>query len=248
MSRLIRMDPTGHTTLAEWSTDDPAAVESAAAAFREQLERGYLRRGLARRGQAEQVRELPARRAGGDPAPPDRRRLVRSSPRSPLAALPEPSGAQTSAALPELAAVPWRPRVSDRLLTRRGRLWTLSTLAHRCRSSPPRWRLAIAQADHRSPSALILLAHAWIIPELYAARGANVVRPVLAPSGSGPDPAQERSVLLLGDLVGHAARRLHAETGFVAERGRARGMGARRRGGAAGPARCAAEFSATASG
>lgn len=59
MSRLIRMDPTGHTTLAEWSTDDPAAVESAVAAFREQLERGYLAVVSRGEGQAEQVRELP---------------------------------------------------------------------------------------------------------------------------------------------------------------------------------------------
>ena len=29
MSRLIRMDQTGHTTLAEWTADDPEAVEAA---------------------------------------------------------------------------------------------------------------------------------------------------------------------------------------------------------------------------
>ncbi len=42
MSKLIRMDHTGHSTLAEWTPDDPAAVEAAVAAFRAELERGYL--------------------------------------------------------------------------------------------------------------------------------------------------------------------------------------------------------------
>ena len=34
MARLIRMDQTGHTTLAEWDTADPTTVEAAAAALR----------------------------------------------------------------------------------------------------------------------------------------------------------------------------------------------------------------------
>ena len=59
MSRLIRMDQTGHTTLAEWSAQDPAAVEAAAAAFREQLERGYYAVVSEGEGRAEHVRELP---------------------------------------------------------------------------------------------------------------------------------------------------------------------------------------------
>ena len=42
MSRLIRMDQTGHTTLAQWTADDPEAVEAAVAAFREELDRGYF--------------------------------------------------------------------------------------------------------------------------------------------------------------------------------------------------------------
>ena len=41
MSRLIRMDHTGHTELARWSPDDPQAVEAAVAAFRAELDRGY---------------------------------------------------------------------------------------------------------------------------------------------------------------------------------------------------------------
>jgi hypothetical protein len=59
MSRLIRMDHTGHTTLAEWTMDDPDAVEAAVEAFRAELEQGYFGMVSTGEGQAEQVRELP---------------------------------------------------------------------------------------------------------------------------------------------------------------------------------------------
>lgn len=59
MSRLIRLDETGHTTIAEWSIGDAAACEAAVAAFREQLDRGYFAVCALQDGSAEQVRELP---------------------------------------------------------------------------------------------------------------------------------------------------------------------------------------------
>ena len=59
MARLIRMDRTGHTTLAEWTTDDAASVEAAVKAFREQLDEGYYAIVTRGEGHAEQVRELP---------------------------------------------------------------------------------------------------------------------------------------------------------------------------------------------
>ncbi len=59
MSRLIRMDRTGHTTVAEWSADDPAAVNAAVAAFRAELDQGYFAVVSRGEGQAEQVTELP---------------------------------------------------------------------------------------------------------------------------------------------------------------------------------------------
>lgn len=59
MSRLIRMDRTGHTTLAEWSVEDPASVEAAITAFREQLELGHLAMVTRGEGHAEHVRQLP---------------------------------------------------------------------------------------------------------------------------------------------------------------------------------------------
>lgn len=59
MSKLIRMDHTGHSTLAEWTSEDPEAVEAAVQAFRAELERGYLAMVSTGPGHAEQVRELP---------------------------------------------------------------------------------------------------------------------------------------------------------------------------------------------
>ena len=59
MSRLIRMDHTGHTTLAEWTAADPDSVEAAVAAFRAELDRGGLAVVSEGEGKAMQVRELP---------------------------------------------------------------------------------------------------------------------------------------------------------------------------------------------
>jgi hypothetical protein len=53
------MDHTGHSTVAEWTADDPAAVDAAVRALRAELDRGYLAMVTAGPGQAEQVRELP---------------------------------------------------------------------------------------------------------------------------------------------------------------------------------------------
>ena len=54
-----------------------------------------------------------------------------------------------------------------------------------------------------------------VLPELYAQRGANVVRP----RRKGEAGAEHRSVGLLGDLIDHRARDLHARTGLVLEEG-----------------------------
>ncbi|MDX6684620.1 MAG: hypothetical protein QOF86_748 [Baekduia sp.] len=59
MSRLVRMDRTGHTTLAEWSASDPDAVEAAVEAVRAELDRGYFAMVSTGEGHAEQVKELP---------------------------------------------------------------------------------------------------------------------------------------------------------------------------------------------
>ena len=116
--------------------------------------------------------------------------------------------------LPELASVYWRPLVTDRRLVRSGRMWTLSAVAH----TVPLIIAAVALGlvnPVTVPVGLALLAHAWAIPELYAARGANVVRRRPAAAGE----AELVALGLLGDLVGHSARELHGRTGLVLERG-----------------------------
>jgi hypothetical protein len=42
MARLIRLDRSGHTTLAEWTAEDAAAQEGAVQAFGRELEDGML--------------------------------------------------------------------------------------------------------------------------------------------------------------------------------------------------------------
>jgi len=59
MARLIRMDQTGHTTLAEWTAGDADAVEAAVRAFRQQLDEGYYAIVTHGEGHAERVSELP---------------------------------------------------------------------------------------------------------------------------------------------------------------------------------------------
>ena len=59
MARLIRMDQTGHSTLAEWSVQDDVAFEAAVQEFRRQLDEGYIGVVDEGPGRATQVRELP---------------------------------------------------------------------------------------------------------------------------------------------------------------------------------------------
>jgi hypothetical protein len=127
-----------------------------------------------------------------------------------------PSGAATSEAgvLPETAAVYWRPRVDAQRLRRRGQLWTLTTLAHVLPFVAAGVVLFLVQPLAVAVS-LASLAHAWVIPELYAARGANVMRPRRRTSAT----AERTALGLLGDLVGHEARDLHVRTGAILERG-----------------------------
>ena len=59
MSRLIRMDQTGHTVLAHWSPEDVAGAEAARAALQTELDRGYLAVASEPDGTATAVRDLP---------------------------------------------------------------------------------------------------------------------------------------------------------------------------------------------
>jgi hypothetical protein len=131
----------------------------------------------------------------------------------PLAAMPDVP-ALGGAGLPELAAVHWRPRVTPRSLHRVGRLWTAWTVALTVPFAAVAAFLLYLE-PLSAPVAVASLAHAWIIPELYAFRGAGVLR-----RGVGGEAHGEPVALgLLGDLLDHEERDLHASTGLALERG-----------------------------
>ena len=117
-------------------------------------------------------------------------------------------------ALPELASVPWRARTDQRWLRRWGRIWHAWTLLYTvpflAAGAGMLWLDPIT-----APVALVAAAHAWIIPELYAARGATVATP------KGPRRARAETVAegQLADLLGHRERELRRETGLALERG-----------------------------
>jgi hypothetical protein len=121
----------------------------------------------------------------------------------------------TDAVLPELAQVYWRPRPSAESLRRRGQVWTAWMVAVTVPFGIAGATL-IALAPLSFPVAIMALVHAWVIPELYAFRGANVVRPKRRPEDRSERVAQG----LLGDLLGHDARELQRDTGLAMQHGK----------------------------
>ncbi len=59
MSRLIRLDGSGHTTLAEWTSEDTEAQRQAIEAFEQERENGMIASATLPGGEAEVVRDLP---------------------------------------------------------------------------------------------------------------------------------------------------------------------------------------------
>jgi hypothetical protein len=94
-------------------------------------------------------------------------------------------------------------------------LWTLSTVSHTLPFIAAAGVLSLADPI-LIPFALLCLAHAWAIPELYAARGARVVKRVGAERGG----SERVAIGLLGDLVDHGARELHERSGLMLEPGK----------------------------
>jgi hypothetical protein len=60
MARLVRLDQSGHTELAEWSAGDRLSYERAAELFQDQLGVGYMGVAKLPDDSYEQVKELPA--------------------------------------------------------------------------------------------------------------------------------------------------------------------------------------------
>jgi hypothetical protein len=120
----------------------------------------------------------------------------------------------TGQVLPEVASVPWREPTDERWLRRWGRIWQAWTLLYTvpfvAAGAAMLWLAPIA-----APVALVALAHAWIIPELYAFRGASVVRP----KGPRNERAEPIAQGLLADLLGHEERELQRRTGLAMQHG-----------------------------
>jgi hypothetical protein len=120
-----------------------------------------------------------------------------------------------SAALPELAAVPWRKPIDADRLRRWGRVWTLWTVG---------WTIPFVAAGVfllwieplAFAVALASFAHAWLIPEIHAFRGASVLRR----KGARLENAEPVAQGFLADLLNHDARELQRRTGLVLEHGR----------------------------
>jgi hypothetical protein len=119
-------------------------------------------------------------------------------------------------ALPELEGVAWRRRTDSHALAVRERIAAVYTALY---VTP---LLVVAAGllwlePYLFPVSILALAHAWVIPELFANRGAGVVR---LPRGRPPDAPEQVAQGLLGDLLGHEARDLQRRTGLALERGR----------------------------
>ena len=117
-------------------------------------------------------------------------------------------------ALPELGQVPWRERTDARFLARHGRWWRVSTALYTAPLAVGSVAM-VAFEPITLPVALATAAHAWMIPELYAFRGASVVR-AKGPRNERAEPVAQG---LLADLLGHDARDLQRRTGLALERG-----------------------------
>jgi hypothetical protein len=120
-----------------------------------------------------------------------------------------------SAALPELEAVAWRRRTDERSLLLREQISAGYTALY---VTP----LVVVAAGllwlepFLFPVSALALVHAWVIPELFANRGAGVVRLKRRSKGGTERVAQG----LLGDLLRHDERELQRRTGLALERGR----------------------------
>ena len=105
--------------------------------------------------------------------------------------------------------------MDERRLDLYARAWTVTTLAHVVPFVITAAVLVLIE-PWLWPMSALALAQAWIIPELYANRGAKVVRP----KRRTEEDAERTALGLLGALVDHDARELHARTGLVREPGR----------------------------
>jgi hypothetical protein len=117
--------------------------------------------------------------------------------------------------LPELGEVAWRRPFEARALVARERLSAAYTTVY---VTPflAFGVLLVLLEPLLAPVALASFAHAWIIPELFAFRGARVTLPPARLHEAG---AERRAQGLLADLLDHRPRELQRGTGLALEPG-----------------------------
>ncbi len=127
--------------------------------------------------------------------------------------------------LPELANVPWRPRVSERSLRRAGRLWTLSTVAHTVPLLVAAVGLVAAKPVTMPGGRSSSSPTRGSFPSSMRSRGAGVVAPAAAGADAAEPGAEHVALGLLGDLVDHEAARAVRADRAGARAGSARACG-----------------------
>ena len=117
--------------------------------------------------------------------------------------------------LPELDAVHWRKPLDAPGLRLRERVSAAYTVIY-CTPLIAAGLVLIALQPLLAPVALVAWLHAWVIPELFAHRGARVALPL---DHAGAGEAERIAQGFLADLLGHRERELQRRTGLALERG-----------------------------
>lgn len=118
--------------------------------------------------------------------------------------------------LPELASVPWRQPLDGRALRVRERLSAAYTTVY-CIPLIAAGVILIALEPLLFPVALIAGLHAWVIPELFAHRGARVAFPLERRGEAAPERLAQG---FLADLLDAPERELQRTTGLALQSGR----------------------------
>jgi hypothetical protein len=118
--------------------------------------------------------------------------------------------------LPERESVWWRRPLDEAGLRLRERVSAAYTVVY-CAPLLAAGVIVIALEPLLMPVALVSWLHAWVIPELFAHRGARVVKPLPRRAGDEPERAARG---FLADLLDHRERELQTTTGLALTRGR----------------------------
>ena len=180
MSRLIRLDRTGHTELASWTAEDADSQRGGDRGVPPRARRGDAgERDAARRLRRGRARAAARRRAGRHAAP-DRGRLEHGGRVfSPKRRRCRGGGGQASGAS-----------------RREGRIWTLWSVGIVGDLRAARRRCWSGSSRSPAPVSAIFLAHGIAVLHLQARRGARGVKPI----GRAEDPPARAALGLLGDL------------------------------------------------